>query len=195
MEKTYYLEDVTIAAHENPRHFTIPTDAEIEQLQVGKLVRLFFALNFKPDDGCRAERMWVEISEINGNRFSGYLTNKPVYIQELAPGDVIHFEKQNIASILLPHWPDETKMAIITRKALDARSINWLLRDKPNNPQDSGWQLFYGDEDEAYLSDAKNATIISLGKVLEFEPRLEQAFTSDHTAFEWNEEAGDFVKA
>lgn len=194
MDKSYYLENITIEAQKNARHFMQPTEAEVSHLKVGEMVRLFFVLHFKTDNSPRAERMWVEISEINGHNFKGYLTNQPLYIKDLKIGDIVEFGKDNIATLIVASNFDEKKKAIITLKALKEREINWLVSDEPANPEDSGWQLFYGDEDDAYLSDPNNAAIISLEDVLDFEPRLEIAFMSDHHAFEWSEEDQEFAE-
>jgi hypothetical protein len=193
MEKSYYLQDVTQSAGENPRHFPVPAAEEISNLKPGDKVRLFFVLTFETEDGCRAERMWIELTETNGTQFTGLLTNQPVYIKDLAAGDSITFEGKHIASVLLPHWPDAAKKAIITQRALEAQEINWLVREEPYNDTDSGWQLFYGNEDDAYLEDADNAVIISLEEVLEFEPLLEQAFKGAHGAYEWDAQSGKFI--
>ncbi|MGO4293563.1 immunity protein Imm33 domain-containing protein [Chitinophaga sp. RAB17] len=194
MEKSYYIQDVTIDAAKNPRHFTIPTENELANLKVGEKVRLFFVFNFPTDDGCRAERMWVELSETNGDKLKGYLTNQPHYIKDLSIGEVIEFEKKHIATTIIKRNFDEKKKAIITRKALTEKEVNWLMLGEPNNPEDSGWQLFYGDEDESYLNDYKNAAIITLEEVLSFEPRLEKAFMSNHRAFEWDADENDFTE-
>jgi hypothetical protein len=195
MDPFYFLQDVSLNARQNPRHFTVLTDEEIRALKVGEMVRLFFGFYFKADDGCQCERMWVEISEIDGEGFKGYLTNIPVYITDLVPGDLISFEKQHIASIILPPWKDGEKMAIITLRALEAREVNWLLRVEPGaDLRDSGWQLFHGDEDDVYMENSGNATIIPLEQVLEFEPLLESAFQSGHNAFEWSQAEQRFVE-
>lgn len=193
MEKTYYLEDVTVSAQQHPRHFLLPTEEELNNLKVGDKVRLFFVFNFEAADGCRAERMWIELSAINGTQFTGYLTNKPLYIKDITTGELVTFERKHIASILLPRWPDAGKKAIITRRALEMRAVNWLVREDPYNETDSGWQLFYGDEDDTYLEDADNAAIVSLEEVLDFEPLLEEAFQGSHGAYEWDAANGRFV--
>lgn len=193
MEKSYYLQNVTVDAQKDPRHFLIPAEEEIAHLKVGEMVRLFFAFHFTSDDGCRAERMWVEISEINGDRFKGHLTNQPVYIKDLAIGNVIEFEKNNIASLIVKASFDEKKKAIITLKALEEKQVNWMVADSPYNEEDSGWQFFYGGEDDDYLSNPNHAAVVTLEEILRFEPRIEKALLSAHNAFEWSEEKGDFV--
>lgn len=195
MSRTYYLENIALKHKEDRRHFLKPTDKEIKNIKVGEMVRLFFVLNFETKDNCRAERMWIEVCTIDGHNFRGYLTNKPIYIKDLNIGDIIEFNKDNIATVIIKSAFDEQKKAIISLKALQKREINWCIKDSPLNEEDSGWQLFYGDETDKYLDDPKNSTIISLEKVLNFEPKLEQVFASTHKAFEWNEDKMEFVEA
>lgn len=40
-----------------------------------------------------------------------------------------------------------------------------MYRRKPNNPTDSGWTFFAGNEDEHYNSDVKNIMLMPLGIV------------------------------
>jgi len=190
--KTYHLENIS-SQPDHSRHFLKPSEEDLERLEIGDLVRLFFVLDFKAKDNCRAERMWVEISEIDGAGFKGFLTNEPVHIKDLQIGEVVDFQKKHIATVILESDLDEKKLAVISLKALHAKEINWLVRDEPDNAQDSGWQLFFGDESEDYLSKPSNCVIIRLEEALQLEPRLEKAFLSTHDAFEWSEEAGDFV--
>ncbi len=191
--KSYHLEDISVQQNSDPRHFLKPTNEELDSLQIGELVRLFFVFDFKTNDGCRAERMWVEISEINAESLKGFLTNEPVYIKDLQVGDLVEFKRDNIATVIIKSDFEEKKLALISLKALKAKEVNWLVRDEPDNAQDSGWQLFYGDESESYLDDSKNCVIISMEEALQFEPRLEKAFLSEHDAFEWSEKDGDFI--
>jgi hypothetical protein len=197
MYSTFEFEDAIEVNKQEPRHFLIPASKEIAKLAIGNLVKLIFILKFKPEDGCRAERMWVEISEINGNSFKGILTNKPYYITELTTGSAVSFEKRHIAAIYYkqPSDIDEEKFAIITLRAMEMREVNWTLRDVPADELDSGWQLFYGDEDEKYLNDAANTRLMRLSEIMAFEPLLEIVFRSDWEAAEYNGEKNAFVKA
>lgn len=93
------------------------------------------------------------------------------------------------------HMIDVSQLkAIITLKAMENQKINWALLDKPLNDEDSGWQLYYGDEDEEYLDNYDNSTLITLENVLLFEPKLKKAFESNHNAYEWDEASADFVE-
>lgn len=193
MNKSFYLEDISIESSKNPRHFLRPSEEEINSLKVGEMVRLFFVLK-EQKDNCRAERMWVEIEHIKKDKFIGYLTNQPFYIKDLQLGDLVEFNRNNIATIIVKSLFNENKEAVISNKALEYREINWLYREVPLNDSDSGWQLFHGDENEDYANEPNNFVIVSLSKVLDFEPRLEKVFASSHNAFEWNKDMQDFVE-
>lgn len=84
--------------------------------------------------------------------------------------------------------------AIITLRALEQQKIQWALQDSPIDELDSGWQLYYGDEDEQYLDNHDNSTLITLENVLLFEPKLAKVFTSEHNAFEWDENTKEFIE-
>lgn len=43
--------------------------------------------------------------------------------------------------------------------------VGFMCRFEPNNPADSGWRFFAGNEDEHYTSDVKNIVLMSLGRV------------------------------
>ncbi|MFR1903769.1 MAG: hypothetical protein ACLSXY_07285 [Veillonella sp.] len=47
----------------------IPSQEEINQLKLGDQVRLIFLLDTVLENGCRAERMWVELTEIRDGKF------------------------------------------------------------------------------------------------------------------------------
>ena len=193
---SFYLESMIEAQKEHgPRKFLRPTDSEIERLKIGDMVRLFFVLNFSTGDGCRAERMWVEISEISNGGFKGYLTNAPVYIKDISRGDIVEFARENIATVTVKLNFDEKKKALISKRALEKEEVNWVLKDEPANEDDSGWRLFYGDEDDDYNSDVSNISIVSLEYAMSIEPRLEEAFASGHNAFDWSEEEMRFIEA
>jgi len=138
--------------------------------------------------------MWVEITEINGNNFIGILTNEPVYIKGIKIDDTVKFSRSNIATIITKLKFDETKKALVSKRAMDKKEINWAYRDEPLNDMDSGWQLLHGDEDDDYNSNASNVMIVSLEYILSFEPCLEEVFASECTEFEWSENDVKFIE-
>lgn len=192
----FYLEDVMDLNKQFPRTFLIPAKKEIDNLKIGTLVKLIFVMKKTLKNGCNAERMWVKITNIESGNFTGILNNDPYYLKSIKCGDTITFKAENIAAIYVKETPFNEKLfAIITKKALESRQINWVVRtDDLNNEQDSGWQLFFGDETPEYLDDASNSAIVSLENVLSFEPLLEAVFSRSGYAYEYSEDDNKFIE-
>lgn len=192
----FILENVAERNKLDARHFLKPSDDEIKQLAVGDIVKLNFLISKELENGCRAERMWVEIQEIDNDSFVGVLTNQPAFINTINAGDTINFSKDNIATVIVKNNPfDFSKMAVISNKAIENREINWAIRsDELNDEQDSGWSLFFGDEDDDYLNDYHNVTIISLENAMQIEPLLENVFTQNGEAYVFDRSLNMFVE-
>lgn len=73
----------------------------------------------------------------------------------------------------------------VTRRAMENEFIGYMYHDEPspNNP-DSGWRFMYGDEDDEYLSDVNNTTVLALNTVCNLQP--------DILAFIYAEEGREF---
>ncbi len=193
----YKLKDIVLENSKNPRHFLKPTDEEIRNLKIGDEVKLIFELSEQMKDGCMAERMWVIIDSIKENKFTGTLDNSPYYITTIKAGDKIEFLDRNIATVIIaPPNIDFEKFAVISKRAIEKHEINWVVRtDDLCDEQDSGWQLFYGDEDDEYLDNYKNGLLILLVEALQREPLLEKVFIEKGYAYEYDEKSHSFVKA
>jgi hypothetical protein len=192
----YTLENITLRHQEDPRHFLKPTDEELASIKIGDPVRLIFLLSEPTEEGCRAERMWLTVTEIHENGFLGKLTNQPTFITTLKTDDTVAFTKDHIATLLSQAaYFDLNQLAIISRKALNAREINYVFRaDEFIDEKDSGYQFFFGDEDDAYLADPHHAVLISLEQALSFEPLLETVIGKEGTAYAYDEEIHSFVE-
>ena len=191
----FSLEDVQAKHQKNPRHFLIPSQEEINQLKLGDQVRLIFVLDTVLENGCRAERMWVELTEIRDGKFKGRLTNQPAYITSVRLGDELDFAREHIASLMLPQLNlDTQKGAMITKDCFLRREINWAIHDEPHHPQDSGWQFFTGYESQEDLDDPSKITIISLEDALEMEPLLETVLDKNGEAYVYQAEQNAFVE-
>ena len=178
----YSLEDVQAKHQKNPRQFLIPSREEINQLTV-------------LENGCRAERMWVELTEIRDGKFKGRLTNQPAYITSIQLGDELDFARKHIASLMIPQLNlDTQKGAMITKDCFLRREINWAVHDVPHHPQDSGWQFFTGYESQEDLDDPSKITIISLEAALDIEPLLETVLDKDGEAYVYQAEKNAFVE-
>ncbi|WP_160680343.1 DUF2185 domain-containing protein [Clostridium sp. C8-1-8] len=174
----------------------IPNQQEVENLDSGDLIKLIFVMINPQKNGCRAEKMWIRITDKQNGLFTGILDNEPYYLKSIKLGDIINFKADNIAAIYGSKTSyDETLFAIITQKALDMKQINWVVRtDDLEHEQDSGWQLFFGDESDQYLEDVSNAKLISLKQILSFEPLLESVFASKGYAYEYSQKYNRFVE-
>lgn len=191
----FSLEDVQAKHQKNPRHFLIPSQEEINQLKLGDQVRLIFVLDTVLENGCRAERMWVELTEIRDGKFKGRLTNQPAYITSVQLGDELDFAREHIASLMLPQLNlDTQKGAMITKDCFLRREINWAVHDVAHNPQDSGWQFFTGYESQEDLDDPSKIAIISLEAALDIEPLLETVLDKDGEAYVYQAEKNAFVE-
>lgn len=192
----FYLENVRDKNLKFPRTFIVAKKKDVDSLTTGALVKLIFVLNKPTEEGCRAEKMWVRIVEHQNGLFKGILDNDPVFIKTIKCGETISFKAENIASIYGAQSPFNEKLfAIVTKKALEKRQINWIVRSSdPNHEEDSGWQFFYGDESTEYLDKSDNASIILLEEALSFEPLLEEVLGGDGDAYEYSEKLNRFVE-
>ncbi|QUL52730.1 DUF2185 domain-containing protein [Paenibacillus tritici] len=187
------LEDVEETSRLHPESFFIPSRQEREAQEIGRMVRLHFMLTNALEGQPRAERMWVEITgqdPVTG-RYTGILTNAPGVIQSLQPGDTVEFEPRHIAQSILrqgdPAWVEVgEKAAMVTRKCmLPGSGVRWMYREAATREQDSGWRLFTGEEDRAYLSDPKNTAIMNVYDLIDRDPSLLEPFKGAvGTAFE-----------
>lgn len=56
--------------------------------------------------------------------------------------------------------------ALVSRRIVEEGwKVGFMYRRESNNPADSGWTFFAGNEDEHYNSDVKNIVLMSLGEV------------------------------
>ncbi len=201
--RSWYLEDVVTAAQASPESFFIPSAKKRHECQVGDLVRLHFILRDPGEDEPRAERMWVQVNERIEDgaicRYCGVLDNQPVYIHDLELGDTIEFQANHIARTLLT--PDDPsyltigeQSAVVSALVLESgRQACWAYREGSERPEDSGWRLYRGDEDEAFMEDAGNIRICNIYWLADRDPTLLQIFRADvGCAFERAEEKGDW---
>ncbi|MFC3685647.1 DUF2314 domain-containing protein [Hydrogenophaga luteola] len=98
------LEDCVAAAKESPKTFKVPSAKEAPLVEIGDNLRLHFVITdpeVKADpENPRAERMWVEVCRLEQDGvFLGHLTNQPVFIESLEPGDVIEFKWNHVAQV------------------------------------------------------------------------------------------------
>lgn len=195
----WYLENVYEIKLEAPYTFYVPSKEVIDQLKTGDIVKLVFSTD-KGKDGFSGERMWVEITERRGDMFKGELNNEPFIIEELEIGTEIGFGPENICDTEYEDaWVEdldayfETKV-LVSNDVLERNEFNFLLRDKAEEPEDSGWTIMSGYEDEEELNDPEQFHYISIGVILNIDASI-LSFIHDEplSAYERNE-GGRFEK-
>lgn len=91
----YALRDCAEQNRLYPELFFIPKEKDIDALMVGSIVKLIF-INQHTNE---AERMWVTITSIYNNQYTGILSNNPELIDNLKIKDEVHFYRCHIANI------------------------------------------------------------------------------------------------
>ena len=196
---SWYLDNVYDLNKESPYTFYVPSSEVLNKLKVGDSVKLIFVTEKAEDDGYRAERMWVQITNIKGKKFMGKLDNKPRLLP-LKIGDEISFGIENICDTEYED-PNSSEwdfyfdtLVTVSEDVLEKREFNFMLRDYPNGEGDSGWSILSGYEDDDYLSDSENFQIVSVGVILNIDDSiLEFIQEPPLCAYERNDE-GEFYK-
>lgn len=170
--KSWKLEDAQKLADEFPYTFHKPSKEVVSLLKAGNQAKLIFEFESGDPDAPRAERMWVDITEVKNGVFSGYLDNEPEYIKDLKLKDPIEFRECHIIDTDLvdpvPSLTDKyIKRCFVTRNILyEGRPVGYLYREDPDYDDDSGWRFTAGDETDEYMEDSNNSSYVSLGAVL-----------------------------
>ncbi|WP_280559660.1 immunity protein Imm33 domain-containing protein [Priestia megaterium] len=169
---TYWqLDNVYERNKESPYTFYKPSKAVTDKLKAGDLVKLVF---FSDSDtaGYKGERMWVKITDRNKENFVGKLDNEPYHLKGLKLGQILHFGTEHICDTEYED-DDAAKMdyyfntlVTVSNDVLERNEFNFLLKDKPNEPNDSGWVIFSGYEDDEFTSNPNNFQIVALGVAL-----------------------------
>lgn len=170
--KSWHLDNAQAIADEFPYTFYKPSGEVVSLLKPGNLAKLIFRFESDDPDAPGAERMWVVITEVNENGFSGYLDNDPVYIKDLKYKDPVRFQECHIIDTDLddpvsPITEKYIKRCFVTNNILyDGQPVGYLYREEPDYEDDSGWRFTTGTETDEYMDDSNNSSYVSLGAVL-----------------------------
>lgn len=203
MTRTWKLEDVSDRAFDAKYTYYLPSEQALNLLSVGDAVKIVFLCDVENDKGWSAERMWVQITRIEGGNFEGYLDNDPYYIPDIKAGDSVEFERKHIIQISIddpiPNAVDQyTSRCYVTNSILiDGKKVTRLFREEPEGDEEnySGWTFFSEDDSEEYLNSSENWSYVSIGAVLnrddDFIDLLNSEFDSEYV---WDESDGLYQK-
>ncbi len=204
--KSWYLDNVVELAEMYKYTFFVPHETVIARLKKGDIAQLRFMLKNPVGEQPESERMWVEIISIEGSSFNGILTNQPKYIEHLETGEQIEFESYHIMNTELksdaPNLVEKYIHRCLASNEVirDKKRVKYLFKNASKGELrdgifDSGWIIMSGEEDQEYLDDANNISVVSLGAVLNIDDSiislLEEPTGSE---FEWDEDQKKFMR-
>lgn len=72
-----------------------------------------------------------------------------------------------------PEFAQDSGGSLLSRNALDGKApIRWAFREGPVNPVDNGWRFLSAADDDEFLADPANLTIVPFNTVVSLEPAV-----------------------
>lgn len=182
-EVGYNILDARPLAARAPYTFFIPSQAELEAVRKGDIVKLLFEYSHETEKW-GAERMWVIVGAGKGEELKGILDNDPYEpTSQLEAGDEVAFKRHDILAI---DWKDPEhspppadyrefwERCLVDQCVLDGdEPLEYLYREEPDMAAaddkypDSGWRIRgrVGSATDNEIDDRK-AAYVALGLVL-----------------------------
>ena len=91
----YVLDNGEDLNREAPNTFELPSRQSREDLRPGDFVKLIFRMSEPENSEFAAERMWVQVKDVEGSKFVGVLDNDPYALTTIEVGHVVHFHSQS----------------------------------------------------------------------------------------------------
>ena len=171
------LDDPRPIAAAAPYTYDLPWPDEIAALAPGDGVQAIF----REIGGGRkysAERMWVTIEQIADGFVAGYLDNDPFDMPSIKHRDRVRIPLTHVISCTYvdgkerPVVPERRRYwdrCFVDACVVEGRSHpDYLYREEPDNPSDSGWRFMSGTEDDAYMSDASKHSVMDVNTIANF---------------------------
>lgn len=205
------LDDPRPIAAEAPYTFELPLSAWLDALQPGDLVKAIFRQTDGAELEYRAERMWVEIEQIDGDLYTGPLVNQPSSITRIAIGDIVSIPRSHVIATEIAEGrtrpcPDDRReyrdRCLVDACVVDGRShVEYLYREKSEGTKpgdefpDSGWRIRGTrqaiDHDERQ---GKTVQYLALGVVLNRDDNwLHLIDSPPGSYFAWDAESARYV--
>ncbi len=123
-----------------------------------EMLRLAVCLRINADD----KRIWdaspdkIDTDALPGEEeIAGFLSNRQYYEPSIRRRELIG------------------KYCVVSKKVTrDGFKVGFMLRDEPNDEQDSGWQFFAGDEDEEYTDKVENVELCIVSSIAGIDPAI-----------------------
>ena len=65
------------------------------------------------------------------------------------------------------------KLCVVSKKVTrEGWKVGFMMREDPNDDEDSGWQFYAGDEDDEYLDDYKNIELCMVNSIAGIDPAI-----------------------
>jgi hypothetical protein len=141
------LLDAESKARADPVSFSIPRSELRRALRPGSIVKLLFG--FGNNDAAAAERMWVEVLEVDRDGYVGRLDNEPRAISDLKLDDRVRFGPEHIAAVWreMPFAPTPEQFAVVSSRIWRAGARpTRAVRMPPPDEGFSGWFVFSKDD-------------------------------------------------
>lgn len=198
--RSWKLENAQIIADDFPYTFYKPSHDVVFKLEAGDLAKLIFKFESDDPKAPGAERMWVKITAVENGKFTGYLDNDPLHIQDLKHKDPVEFSECHIIDTDLedpvPSITEKyVKRCYVTNNVLyEGRPVGYLYREEPDHDDDSGWRFTAGDETDDYMDDSDNSSYVSLGSVLSQDDSIVSMLEREAGATFVRDEKGNFIE-
>jgi hypothetical protein len=175
--KSWSLDNAVELQKEFSYTFYRPSEAIIDSLKTGDIVKLIFRFESDEPNMPVAERMWVMIEVINDDgTFVGKLDNDPFHIKDIKAGNEVIFSREHIIQydtiddLDIEDTNDITKYlkkCFVSNHIMHyGYKVGRLYREEPDDEDETGWTFMSDYETQEYVDDSKNLQYIAIGKVL-----------------------------
>lgn len=77
------------------------------------------------------------------------------------------------------------------RVATERQPVRFMYREVADNPDDSGWRVFAGDEEQAYADDPDNLVLCDVRTIVAIDPSIASLLATDAPCAFEREDAED----